>query len=295
MVSDLSERKKHAASVQAAEQRADTEMPSDEEILEQIALARSEARDFAAFLCMDPQDIDDVISCPLRPGVGLDLDMDEEDDDDPAVVLPSPDPDPDDMALLRVSQDWSGGGEYEDFPPKGPFVLHTKDNGVKVPIKKTTLCWLLSSGTSRLSSDRLHRVCEPMPTSDNSNQDAEVAMRGAVQKSAVAVGEWCAFRVQGQVRVGRVLCFRYLTGRGRESTYTLPSAPVAVPDGVTARGLGCVCSWFAHAEDGRLTHSNVDRVVPIEHYLRTLDAPQLVQGNLMMSDIVTAYINSLRE
>lgn len=279
----------------ASQQRAACEMPSDDEILEQISKARSEARDCAAYLGMDPQDVDDVISCPLKPGMPLDLDSSDEEDEPPATEGGgSTCPDPADLAVLRAAQDGEGySAEAPDLSPQSSFALHTLRNGAKVVLRKSTICWLLSEGTDRLSSDRLQRVCAAMPTTRNGAGLDGVVVADVVRHESVRSGEWCVFRAAGRVRVGRVLGFRYMTGTGRSTSYSLPSAPVATPDGVTPRGLGCMCDWFLFDDDGRLTHAPDHKLILIECYLRTIASPKLVNRKLMMSAPVVAFINSL--
>lgn len=188
--------------------------------------------------------------------------------------------DPDDVNLLHASRTWNTAGEVHAFPSNSPMVFYTKQSGAKVPINKSTLCWVLEGGLDRLSSDRLVRVQQGSSTKDTDN--GLVAVTKAVRRRTIATGEWCAFQEEcnGELQVGRVLSFRYLSGSGREQLYSLPSAPVCVPEGVHARGLGVLCSLFAVDADGCLNHLTSSKVLKIEKYAFSIPSPQVVNGKL---------------
>ena len=48
--------------------------------------------------------------------------------------------------------------EHVKVSPTSPFVSVLAGDGNQCIIRKTSLCWLLSSGDTKISSDRLHRV-----------------------------------------------------------------------------------------------------------------------------------------
>ncbi|KAK3908493.1 Nucleoprotein, partial [Frankliniella fusca] len=271
-------------------------LPSDGDILFQIGLARSEAKDCAALLGMDPDIMEETIPAPLYGQRALDLDLDVDDAEDAAVeeVVDSPPPedagadfDPDDVALICARQAWSAGQEVRPFPPESPMMLYTTPNGVKVPIRKTTFCWLGNRGSTRLSSDRLLRV-QLRDTSSAARPDHQ-RQGGVVRRESIASGEWCTFKKTGEarLRVGRVLSFRYATGDGRKRLYTLPTAPVAVPDGVEARGLCVLYSWFDVDRERAIAHISTEECA-IETYMFSIPSPEMKNGALHLSeDVVT--------
>lgn len=216
----------------------------------------------------------------------------EEADEEETVELMFPEVaqelDPDDVNLLYASETWRAGGEVVQFPPDSPFVYYTRANGAKVPIKKTTLCWLLHSGGDRLSSDRLVRVKQ---TTESQQHGQGGAMFDAARRANVTVGEWCVFRKTERVAVGRVLGFAYLSGRSLK--YSLPSAPISVPNGTEARGLVCRCSWFEVGAAGSLEYEPSTSSIEIEQYMCTIQPPTLSpSGALKLTNGAQAYIDA---
>lgn len=207
--------------------------------------------------------------------------------DQPEPEAPPQRLDHDDVALLHVSEAWQRGGEVEEFEPESPFTYYTRQNGAKVPIGKSTLCWILLTDNERLSSDRLVRVqqASERPSEENSLQQA-------TRCTELTVGDWCAFRDgQGQVTVGRVLGFAYLTGRSLR--YSSTKAPVEVPPGVVARGIVCRCSMFSIEQSGELRYASACGRLNIDTYLCTLPRPTSdSRGGLKVSAFVTRFILS---
>ncbi|KAK3911485.1 Peptide chain release factor 1 [Frankliniella fusca] len=306
------ENRRAKAEEAAARTSARGGLPSDEDILAQIDFARSEAKNCAALLGMDPGVVEETIPAP-RYGdraLGLDVDDDEDDDDveepedaddveeaaDAENRPPTPeqggveadDFDPDDVALSSARQAWSAGQDVQPFPPDSPMILYTKPNGVKVPMRKSTYCWLRTRGSHRQSSDRLLRVMDGASAAQR-QQDQLDHRDTIVRRESIAQGEWCTFQKAGEekLRVGQVLAFRYSTGEGRKRLYTLPSAPVAVPDGVEARGLRVVYSWYDVGEDRVLSHITSAEECEIETYKFSIPSPAETNGVLKLDpDVV---------
>ncbi|CAA3032908.1 Hypothetical predicted protein [Olea europaea subsp. europaea] len=236
-------------------------------------------RKLPGHLAIDP--VSDATACsPLEPAF-----MPEDCDVDPVPVLtedrllPDEAPDADDVAVLQASTGWpQEQSPAPEVPPGSSFVVYTKDDGVQVTVRKSTLCWLYTQDAHRLSTNRFLRVREPGLSS--AVEQGEAGPRTNVAKCTyICTGDWCAFQHAGKWRVGRVLAFRYLSGVGRKRTYTLPSAPVSVPEGLTARGLGCICSWFKLSITGTLQHEAASNdFVPIDNYICTLHPQYLSKG-----------------
>ncbi|KAK3929383.1 hypothetical protein KUF71_018020, partial [Frankliniella fusca] len=276
------EEKKSLKAEQAAAMRGLAALPSDGVILQKIDQARSDAKDCAALLGMDAAVLAEHCPAPSYGDRALNLDVDDSEDavGTGAVAVehfqPPEEPDdfdPDDVALLCASQAWAAGREVRAFPEESPMMLFTKPNGVKVPIRKSTYCWLRAKGSHRLSSDRLQRVMQDNTRAAPGNREEQ--QEGVVRRDTVAVGDWCAFRKAGEerLRVGRILAFRYATGEGRKRLYTLLTAPVEVPDGVEARGLRVLYSWFGVDEERRLHHITSDEECDIEAYAFSIPSP----------------------
>ncbi|KAE8738182.1 hypothetical protein FOCC_FOCC016345 [Frankliniella occidentalis] len=205
------EEKKQVKAEQTAARRSALSggLPSDEEILVQIDLARSEAKNCAALLGMNP-DMDETIPAPMYGSRGLDLDVDDAEDEEavegveaveeapdsddqspPPERMACDDFDPDDVALNTARLAWSTGEEVRPFPPESHKMLYTKPNGVKVPILKTTYCWIHNKG-GRLSADRLQRYSSGLSAATGGGQQDRV--NSITRRAVIEVDEWCTFR-----------------------------------------------------------------------------------------------------
>lgn len=133
------------------------------------------------------QEDDDIITCPVKECIIDDLEDEEDDVEEPnpsnATAADEPEFDPDDVSLLASKETWLQGLEVQDFSHDSIWVYYTKENGAKVPIRKSTLCWQLAQGRERLSSDRLLRVQQE----DTRNPREALARE-------IGTGEWCAWQ-----------------------------------------------------------------------------------------------------
>lgn len=62
-----------------------------------------------------------------------------------------------DLSLMLSSQRTKEEVE-EPLLPNGPFVHYNDENGRKIIIRKSTLCWIYSNNINKLSNERLERV-----------------------------------------------------------------------------------------------------------------------------------------
>lgn len=238
------------------------------------------------------QEDDDIITCPVKECIIDDLEDEEDDVEEPnpsnATAADEPEFDPDDVSLLASKETWLQGLEVQDFSHDSIWVYYTKENGAKVPIRKSTLCWQLAQGRERLSSDRLLRVQQE----DTRNPREALARATEVTRGReIGTGEWCAWQEENGVVVGRVLAFRYLSGTGREQVYSLPTAPVTLPSGAERRGLGCIYSFFSMSPTGILRAQERSRnMIQIEKYLYSVPSPRVVNGKLTLAQGVVRFI-----
>lgn len=191
--------------------------------------------------------------------------------------------------LFMISSGALGVRKYNDVPlsETSPFVLVC--DGFKHPaiIRKSTLCWLLSSGDTRLSSDRLARVMTaPIQHSlhlsaTSTNQTGKMP---SIEET-VHVGDWCAFSENKSIAVGRILAFSYLTGKTlKDQEFSKLSAPVTAPE-KNARGLGCLCSWFYLKGSSKILHQtsmDIHGYYNINTYICTLPRPSYQEERLML-------------
>ncbi|KAK3931308.1 Phosphoserine aminotransferase [Frankliniella fusca] len=166
--------------------------------------------------------------------------------------------------------------------PSSPFVLVQDGSGEVRLIKKTTLVWLLNSGDTSMSSDRIHRV-----RGNTVSHRLVTQPSGALHKEKkLMVGDWCAFTSEDNtVAVGRILAFSYLFGSTwKNQEYSALSAPVEPPKNVQARGIGCLCTWFKIVKNGKLQSTSMDvhGYYNIDKYICSLPRPDIVGKDLFL-------------
>ncbi|KAK3922650.1 Histidine--tRNA ligase [Frankliniella fusca] len=161
-----------------------------------------------------------------------------------------------------------------------PFVV-ADGHGEPAAIRKSTLCWLLQSGETKISADRLKRVqASDLPAQGKKCKEVS----NPSKEEFISVSDWCAFVSEdGSVAIGRVLSFSYMSGSCKKNQqYSRLEAPVAAPE--NARGLGCLCSWYRLI---RSTLKPIDMDIQgyydIKNYICTVPRPQLVQNSLRLS------------
>lgn len=175
-----------------------------------------------------------------------------------------------------------------------PFVL--VGDGFKEPaiIRKSTLCWFLAIGDTKLSSDRLVRV-QAAPVNHSSKK--KVFSAPSVEET-ISVGDWCAFVSENNsICIGRILAFSYQTGSSKRNIeFSLLSAPVEAPK-ANARGLDSLCSWFSLNRNTRVLTSMtmiVHGYYSIEHYICSLPRPEL-RGTQLLLPCSVKQISLLRK
>ncbi|KAK3911226.1 GPN-loop GTPase 1 [Frankliniella fusca] len=164
-----------------------------------------------------------------------------------------------------------------------PFVRVADGNGNPAVIRKSSLCWLLRSGDTKISADRLLRVQARAPTANYLYRTE--AKTTASREDYVSVSDWCAFKSEdGSTVIGRILAFRYMTGHSRNNqVYSKLEAPTTAPE-KNARGLGCLCSWFKVSKNLTLTSISMDihGYYDIENYLCSIPRPRVLGNQLKL-------------
>ncbi|KAE8742486.1 hypothetical protein FOCC_FOCC011981 [Frankliniella occidentalis] len=187
--------------------------------------------------------------------------------------------------LLIISTGSIGIKTFNDVNPTDtcPFVEVVDGNGNPAIIRKSTLCWLLRSGDTKLSADRLLRVQAKAQTGKSLYRKE---CTNASKEKFVSVSDWCAFKSEdNSTVVGRILAFRYLSGHSKNNrAYSRLDAPTTAPE-KNARGLGCLCSWFKIEKNLTLTSTNMDvhGYYDIQNYLCSIPRPRVVRNKLKLS------------
>ncbi|KAE8749140.1 hypothetical protein FOCC_FOCC004046 [Frankliniella occidentalis] len=162
-----------------------------------------------------------------------------------------------------------------------PFVLVADGNGEPAVIRKSTLCWLLQSGDTKISADRLKRV-QASTLKDPHRERREVS--NPSKEDFICISDWCAFRSEdGSVAIGRILAFSYMSGSCKKNQqYSRLEAPIAAPE--NARGLGCLCSWYKLERSSlKPTNMDVHGYYDINNYICSIPRPKLVNHSLKLS------------
>ena len=84
--------------------------------------------------------------------------------------------------------------------------------------------------------------------------------------------------------IGLVLGFKCLSGTGQMEQYTRSCPPVQLPDGVSPRGIGCLCDWY-NVSGADLTLKPLQRsqnYLNIRQYLCSVPIPEPIGANLSL-------------
>jgi len=275
-------------------------LPEDYEINFTVSEALSEAMALAKFFKMLPKNWREtaVSKCHLKVKAQL-PEYDIEDEDNELIIM---DPDADEGCepeveiddssqeivedLFMISTGALGVKKYHEVPltESSPFVLVCDGFMNPAIIRKSTLCWLLSSNDTKLSSDRLARVMAAPVQHSLFLTEANQSKHPSVEET-INVGDWCAFTENRSIAIGRVLAFSYLSGTSlKNQEFSQLSAPVKAPD-KNARGLGCLCSWFYLKGNGKVlyqTKMDVQGYYSVASYICTLPRPTYQDGRLTL-------------
>jgi hypothetical protein len=209
-------------------------LPWDAEIKEVIVKALTDAKATAVRLGMQGVQLDSVkISLDLHSKLDLCIDSDEiveneevdenvfDEDDIPLDILAAF-PQNESYAINLTGPENSTSCSDSYLPPTSKYVKVFSTNGDVTLMLKSTLCWVLRSEGPKLSSDRCQRFREKVlksfrkPTHDSVTEISH--------SKSISVGDFVLFGFprKTSMRIGQVLCFKYLTGK---SSFSLNSAP----------------------------------------------------------------------
>lgn len=172
---------------------------------------------------------------------------------------------------------------------RNTFKIRNK-NGKVVRVKKSTFIWMLQSDISRVSTDRLHRFHEA------SKVDEKRMIFLNETRQNISIGEWILIDVgDGNLLICKVYEFVYLSGKRK--TYTRFTAPVTVPKGVEAKGIGLKGTFFdlmrIDNEYSLDLNENSDKFcLPIENYKTHLKKPSHISGIITYCKTSAKYIDT---
>lgn len=283
------------------------QLPSNQELATTMKKALEDARTCTIAFGMDAG-ADEIVKCPLRKPVVLGLRNIPEDSDssneeesifnsrfDSRQSLNLPEYNKDKVSLTEDSK----------------FIEVCQSDGSSQIFRKSSVVWLLTESTAKLSSDRLKRVQEvpkqksskrakreDSNTSSATGSSNEPPNRAPYIFENIKVGDWCFFEldfdnnsiigstiesgVENLVKnivVGAILAFKYAQGnKEKDKQYHLDTAPVHKKK-ENDRDIDVLCNWRCIKIDGTLCAPESGFFIPIKNYVCTVELPRKLLQN----------------
>lgn len=288
------------------------DLPSNEELLCILKEAKEDAKRLAIEFGMH-SDRFKLERCPMKkPNIALHPQTNYSDSEDDDQIEDSPKLDDVNKLNLR---------EYsnEEVTETSKFIEICYPDESKQVVRKSSIVWLLTESTTKLSSDRLKRV----QTSESSNDIQQSSKRMKVHYGIkiqsdqlihkceeIMIGEWCFFTfdfnsisstvvakesIIKNTIIGIILAFQYADGKtNKKRQYRKETAPISKNDKET-RDILVLSNWYAVNTDGILIplEGPSSFYVPMNKYLATIenssDNIQITSENL---NILQEFISS---
>lgn len=249
------------------------ELPIDEEIDQTLERAKRFAISDAIRFGMDidPSEID-VCSFPI-PKFNVEEECDNSEDEEELENDLVHGIENDEISEFHDSDydDHDNGDEVNTM--SNQFTTFNDHSGKIVSIRKSTLVWLLSDGTKKISNDRLTRVQlsnahdesmigkSRLRKSHNSN-DLEQSENIINVARQINIGDWCFFKYKEKeckasedvkaICIGRILAFKLTHGRtAKEKVYKSETVDLNMNPKL-ADELDVLCSWYFLNDRARL-------------------------------------------
>lgn len=280
------------------------ELPSNKIIFETIEAARCEAIKDAAFFGMEVP-LNDTLACQLAPAINN------------AAVNKNACPDTNEQLCdsvqhlhLRESSNSTTPSlatidsdlklrDYTDqgvvLNELGPLTEVKDKSGKSKVVRKSSLVWLLETGKSKLSSDRLRRVqstcienANRSMVSPSPSHNAQMGNNLIWVSEELNIGDWCFFVQQSKkrsakskatifenLRMGIVVSFKYITGKTmKEKQYPWDTAPTTTKlKPSERRGIHVLATWYTYSGNGSFKVSDVEKkhlYLDMEDYIATI-------------------------
>lgn len=175
------------------------------------------------------------------------------------------------------------GSKGEDFSTDSPYIKVQLSTGKCVVTRKSSLCWLLQTDFSKLSSDRLLRVRGIQKKIQKKN-----CVAVAVSKEQhITRGDWCAFienRRENRIYVGQVIGFFIVEFNSMRS---LDQDIIKISN----KKLSCLATWYTIQEDGILEIENQKSCINIEFYKYTISEPTWENSKFKLEETTVRKLN----
>lgn len=267
-------------------------LPSDSEIEETISKAKTEAITNAMGFGMGMQQIDIDKALINRPDIFNPSRSRKH--------VSEPDSDSDGGDETPILSTYSATKSYSHKNSEvdsSPFVRISDDKGEDRTIRKSTLVWILTDSTQKLSNDRLTRV-KGTPTLScarrlefNSPKHSDICC--LIENDQIKIGDWCIFKcedethIKTQLVLGNILSFQYIKGKTqREKSYTWDYAPTTFEanNDNNERGIKVLATWYSIDSNGNVfgMSSNNSFYINIDFYKVTLSNSPIINGQLSL-------------
>lgn len=280
------------------------ELPSNQELADTLKKALKDAENCTTTFGMNFE-LSDIVVCPLRKPCVLNVrtipsDCGSDSSDEEQSIFNSiqnlnlPEYDKDKVSLSDESK----------------FIEVCYSEGPSQIVRKSSIVWLLSESTQKLSSDRLKRVqSTPFQKSFKRIKPSIIHSGLATDSSepvckseSIRIGEWCIFELNydseqlidstieygiENVVIGAVIAFRYVQGKKpKDHQYHMDSAPIQKTNEID-RDIEALSNWYTIKNNGILNPSTLGFFIPIKNYLFTTQSPTVTQREKRVENIET--------
>jgi hypothetical protein len=163
------------------------------------------------------------------------------------------------------------------------------ENGKKIFIKKSTLCWILTKSKERISTDRLQRFISSMKVKlSNPQNDCSV-------NCDIFIGDWCVFNNLEEIVIGQIIGFQYINEKGKHKKYTWNVCPTKPPpDCTNPKGINVFANWFLfNCNTHLLSLKGSYFFLNIDCYFSHISPPEFIDGNLNLTNNSFDYVKDL--
>lgn len=172
--------------------------------------------------------------------------------------------------------------EYDADDPMCPVTkVKNSATGITRIVKKTTYCWLLQQGVTKLSNDRLLRVQQPMKTTMVQGRKIQKLQK----MDKVYINDWCLFKIKDseQCLMGHVTGFTYITDSNKLSDAYYRGNYANIEN--NTRKIGIYCDWFNINEDRSLQIQILETVgyIELDQYELHVPTPRKENGQLRVA------------
>lgn len=170
------------------------------------------------------------------------------------------------------AEDDGGILQEEEDDQQRAFITITEHSGRKKLLRKSTLVWILSEGTRKISSDRLIRVqdkknaVDPSISIDPSKSDI------VYESKYIKIGDWCFFKAGEEVYIGLLHAFRYANRRlVKDKSYKFESVNLVDKPNLS-KELEVLSTWYLVNHEAVLVPASVEnhQFISMENYVATI-------------------------